>query len=222
LRIGEDLRELASLIGLLRARAKGKRSASTAHDAALNAAVTCLQAARFGIVVFDPADLDALAIENINGLVRELNAKTRFTTLRRPGPDNANGVNEVSAWLTSHPVRVGFGRGFPEHDPWLFEAGRLVESGEVDVALWISTIRPTFPAWAGRIPMVALVGPGGERVASDVLVEVGSPAVDHDAVLFNPRTGALAHVHAVEGSNRPTAAYVLREIEARLAAGEQR
>jgi formylmethanofuran dehydrogenase subunit B len=184
--------------------------------------VVRLQAARYGLAVFDPVDLDSLAIENLNGLVRELNARTRFTTLRHSSPDNANGVNEVTAWMASSPVRVGFGRGFPEHDPWRFEAGRLVESGEVDTALWISTIRPAFPAWAGKIPIVALIGRGGARATSDVVIEVGTPAVDHDAVLFSSRTGTLAHVRGAEGSNRPTVASVLGEIEDRLAAGGER
>lgn len=217
LRIGEDPRELTSLIGLMRARIKGRRSATTAYDSDLETAVARLKGARYGIAIFDPADLDSLAIENVNGLVRALNATTRFTTLRRPGPDNVNGVNEVTTWLTGHPVRLGFGRGFPEYDPWRFDANRLVASGEVDMALWISTIHPTFPSWSGKIPMVALVGPGSGQIGSDVTIEVGIPAIDHDAVLFSGRTGALTAVRAAEGSDRPTVAYVLQEIEVQLA-----
>ena len=50
-----------------------------------------------------------------------------------------------------------------------------------------------------------------------VLIEVGVPGRDHDAVLTSPRSGALAHVAAAERSNLPTVAEVLERIEARLA-----
>ena len=28
-------------------------------------------------------------------------------------------------------MRTGFGRGFPQHDPWLFDSRRLTASGEI-------------------------------------------------------------------------------------------
>ena len=50
----------------------------------------------------------------------------------------ASGVVQVGGWMTGFPPRTGFGRGYPEHDPWRFDARRLVDSGEADAALWIS------------------------------------------------------------------------------------
>ena len=32
-------------------------------------------------------------------------------------------------------MRTGFGRGFPQHDPWLFDSRRLTASGETDCVL---------------------------------------------------------------------------------------
>ena len=49
--------------------------------------------------------------------------------------------------MTGFPMRTAFGRGYPEHDPWRFDATRLVESGEADGALWISAYRATKPQW---------------------------------------------------------------------------
>ena len=52
------------------------------------------------------------------------------------------GVVQTSGWMTGFPVRTSFGRGFPEHDTWRFDATRLIESGEADAALWISAYEP--------------------------------------------------------------------------------
>ncbi|MDR3406930.1 MAG: amidohydrolase family protein, partial [Methylovirgula sp.] len=51
---------------------------------------------------------------------------------------NAVGVLQTSGWMTGFPIRTGFGRGYPEHDTWRFDANRLVDAGEADAALWIS------------------------------------------------------------------------------------
>ena len=59
--------------------------------------------------------------------------------------------------MTGFPPRTGFGRGYPEHDPWRFEASRLVDSGEADAALWISAFDGEKPAWSrADIPLVTL------------------------------------------------------------------
>ena len=53
-------------------------------------------------------------------------------------------------------MRTGFGRGFPQHDPWLFDSRRLTASGETDCVLWISAYRPAAPREAP--PTIALTG----------------------------------------------------------------
>ena len=80
-------------------------------------------------------------IEMLFGLIDDLNAHTRFTGLPLAPGDNAAGVMQACGWMTGFPMRTGFGRGYPEHDPWRFDATRLVESGEADCALWISAYR---------------------------------------------------------------------------------
>ena len=220
--IGAGEADAGMLVGLLRASAKGHRTSPTAYDAGIAAAAQRLRAARFGVAVFDPADHDELTIENVYGLVRELNERTRFSVLRHPVSENANGVNEVAGWLTGGPVRVGFGRGFPEHDPWRFDAARLVAEGEIDAVLWISTIDPAPPPWTRKLPTILVVGATPTTMSADVVIVVGAPGVDHDAAMFSPLAGNLAHVAASARSERATAADVVQKIEARVARSEER
>ena len=105
-----------------------------------------LRAARFGVAVWSAAELDALTIEMLCGLVDDLNAATRFSGLSLAPGDNALGVLQTCGWMTGFPMRTGFARGHPEHDPWRYDAARLVDSGEADGALWISAYRAAAPA----------------------------------------------------------------------------
>ena len=86
----------------------------------------------------------------LNGLVRDLNETTRFSTLPLAAPDNGAGVLAACGWMTGFPMRTGFGAGAPIHDPWRFDAERLVASGETDCVLWISAFGAASPAWRER------------------------------------------------------------------------
>ena len=111
-----------------------------------------LQSATFGVAIWSASRLEDLTIEMLCGLVKDLNAKTRFTGLPLASADNAAGVLQVSGWMTGFPMRTSFARGYPEHDPWIFEAGRLVDSGEADCALWISAYGHEIPRWKAKSP----------------------------------------------------------------------
>ena len=99
---------------------------------ALDALAAILKGARFGVAVWTAASLGALEIEMLHGLVRDLNETTRFSTLPLAAPDNGAGVLAACGWMTGFPMRTGFGAGVPIHDPWRFDAERLVASGETD------------------------------------------------------------------------------------------
>ncbi len=115
-----------------------------------------LKAAHFGVVVWSAELLDKLTIEMIHGLVVDLNQKTRFSTLPLGPGMNALGVVQTSGWMTGFPIRTGFGRGYPEHDTWRFDANRMIEAGEADAALWISAYGAEAPQWKRQVPFIAL------------------------------------------------------------------
>jgi formylmethanofuran dehydrogenase subunit B len=212
--IADDPETLPALIGALRARVNDKPAAlSELRLRELDAVAAALKSATFGVVVWSAARLDGLAIEMLCGMVKDLNARTRFTGLPLAPGDNGAGVLQTSGWMTGFPMRTGFARGYPEHDPWLFDAGRLVESGEADCALWISAYRAAAPGWRKTIPLIALTGAEAEFPEEPaVRIAVGRPGVDHDGVAYCARMATLAPAPASQKSDAPSVSEILEKL----------
>jgi formylmethanofuran dehydrogenase subunit B len=210
---------LAANLAALRARAKGRPVVQAPLPLpALDALAAALKGARFGVAVWTAASLGALEIEMIHGLVRELNETTRFSTLPLPAPDNGAGVLAACGWMTGFPMRTGFGVRPPIHDPWRFDAERLVAAGETDCVLWISAFGAAPPVWLRAAKVIAVC----ERTAEfarepDVRIAIGRPGVDHDAVMHSSDAGTLVAATASAPSAAPSVAETLERISARLA-----
>jgi formylmethanofuran dehydrogenase subunit B len=218
--IGGGPAELPGLLALLRARVLGRAvTAASRTIKAIDVIAADLKAARFGVAVWSAEDLDALTIEMLCALVDDLNAGTRFTGLPLACADNARGVLAACGWTAGLPMRTGFGRGCPQHDPWRFDATRLVDSGEGDAALWISAYRAAGPSWKRDVPMVALTARDAAfRSPPRVLIEVGRPGIDHDAVEFRSESGTLMPIAAGRPSEQVPVARVIAEIDSALGA----
>ena len=212
--IGRDPRDLPVVLAAVRARVAGRPCGNgRAAGKALDSLAADLAAARFGVAVWSAAELDVLTIEMLCGLVRDLNRSTRFSGLPLAPGDHAAGVPQVCGWMTGFPMRTAFGRGFPEHDPWCFDARRLVESGEADGALWISAYRAVGPGWTRNVPTVGLTGADANfRWRPHVHIVVGRPGVDHDAVEWLNATGTLAAISATEKSEAISVAQAVGHI----------
>ncbi len=144
--------DLQATLAAVRARVAGRPiAAAEAVKSKLDGVAEILKHARFGVAVWGPDLLDRLSIEMLYGLLTDLNKTTRFTGLPLGTDDNAFGVLQTSGWMTGFPMRTSFGRGFPEHDTWRFDADRLIESGEADAALWISAYSATTPKWKKQV-----------------------------------------------------------------------
>ena len=209
---------LAVNLAALRARVKGRPLAQSQISlAALDALAGVVKGARFGVAVWTAASLGALEIEMLHGLVRDLNETTRFSTLPLPPPDNGLGVLAACGWMTGFPMRTGFGAGAPLHDPWRFDAERLVASGETDCVLWISAFGAAPPVWASAANLIALCEPTAEFAKEpNVRIAIGRPGVDHDAIMHSPDAGTLVAVTASARSAAPSAAQALERISASL------
>ncbi len=209
---------LAANLASLRARAKG-RPVAQGHvpSPQLDALAAILKGARFGVAVWSAARLGALEVEMLNGLARDLNETTRFSTLPLAQPDNGAGVLAACGWMTGFPMRTGFGSGAPAHDPWRFDAAQLVASGETDCALWISAFGAPSPAWRGALNFIALCERATQFAEEpNVRIVVGRPGLDHDAVVHSPDAGTLVAVTASARSGAPSVAEVLALIAGRL------
>jgi len=212
--IGKEPRDLPTLLAALRARLAGRPTGKASISSKrLDEISNSLKAARFGVAIWSTAALNALTIEMLCGLVNDLNASTRFSGLPLGPADIASGVMQICGWMTGFPVRTAFGRGFPEHDPWLFDSRRLVESGEVDCVLWISAYRAETPGWREQPPTIALTAPGAAfHAAPRVHFEVGRPGGDHAAVQHLVLADALAAVEAKQPSDRVSVADAIARI----------
>src|ERR1700730_18073786 len=184
---------LHSSLAALRARAAG-RPVSCAKGARrkLDEFAEVLKNARFGVAVWGGESLDSLSIEMLHGLIRDLNKTTRFSGLPLGTDSNASGVVQTSGWMTGFPTRTSFGRGYPEHDTWRFDATRIIESGEADAALWISAYAHEAPQWKKSIPLVVLASPQTVFAREpEVRIEIGCPGIDHDAGELERETGSI-------------------------------
>jgi formylmethanofuran dehydrogenase subunit B len=214
---------LAVNLAALRARVKNRPIAnpriarSALHLSALDSIAKTIKAARFGVAVWTAGSLGALEVEMIHGLVRDLNETTRFSTLPLPPPDNGVGVLAACGWMTGFPMRTGFGSGAPLHDPWRFDAERLVASGETDCVLWISGLGAPPPPWLSAVNVIALCEPPTKFAREpNVRIAIGRPGVDHDAIMHSSDAGTLVAVRASARGAAPSVAEALARIAACL------
>ena len=205
----------AANLAALRARVKGRPA--TARDPSIDAVAATLREAKFGVAVWSASALDPLEIEMLHGVVRDLNDTTRFSTLPLASHDDGAGVLAVCGWMTGFPMRTGFGNGLPTHDPWRFDAERLMRAGESDCLVWISAFGGAPPGWAeGSIAIALSDGAARSTRIARVTFEVGRPGVDHDAVVHSPETGSLIAIDATAPSARPSVAATLARIAGAL------
>jgi formylmethanofuran dehydrogenase subunit B len=213
---------LPNIIASLRAIVLGRKTTqSAAMTRKLTEIAEVLKAAHFGVAVWSAESVDTLTIEMLTGLVIDLNKNTRFSSLRIAPQMNAAGVLLTSIWMTGLPCRTGFGRAFPEHDTWRFDATRLVDSGEADAVVWISAYGKDAPPWQKQIPLIALSVPGTRFIAEPhVRFDVGTPGVDHDATQHLPEASTLVAIEATQRSEASSVADILGLIDAELVKGE--
>lgn len=208
--------DLGGALAALRAQCAGRQvSAPVSNFARFQSA---LASAKFPVFLFSGHSADALALEMLQGLLADLNWKSRASALHLPSSESGWGSTLASTWMTGFPVRTSFSRGFPEYDPWRFDAARQLEAGEADFHLWISADAKKPPAGNGT-KLVAMTKTPRPVTGAEVTFAIGKAGVDHDAVSYSARTGSLTFVSAEEASRLPSAATILRSIAEHIPAG---
>jgi formylmethanofuran dehydrogenase subunit B len=215
--VAVDPEHLPAALGLLRAVVAGRLPAAN-EPATFAKAADKIRKAKFGVAIYDPGELGELAIAMLQGLVKDLNDKARFSSLPLGVANASCAALAVGTWMTGEPPRVGFGRFYPEHDPWRFDAVRLISSGEADAALWLASL-PTKSQPPDRgVPTTALLRQAGGGEA-EIVFEVAVPGLDSPGVVFDQRRGTLVHLDAGRPRAAATAACVIDAI--RAAIGEE-
>ena len=208
---------LAAAVGHLRACARGHLGGEAPEaDIARR-----LAAARYGVVIYDAAELGEHGSEMLQGLIRDLNETTRVFALPMADPYQGRAVLQLSAWTTGQAPRTGFGRGLPEHDPWRFDSTRQAASGETDAALWVASLPSPRPDWLGTVRSVAVVGEGSPEAAggtAEVVIAVGIPGEGVGGTLWNDRRGVVAYVAGATPGGGTPAASVIADIHAQVRA----
>jgi formylmethanofuran dehydrogenase subunit B len=195
-------------------------------DAALAELAGQLKAARYAVLVWEPAQLGpqaALLIERLQQLIGLLNAKGRAAGFPLGGGDGAATVNQVFAWLSGLPLRSRLGPLGLEHEPLRFDATTLLARGEVDALLWVSSYR------AAEVPALADGGDGWRIVlglpslaqqlgdeSRTVFIPVATPGVHTGGHLCRADGVVMLPLHAAMRTDLPLLAEVIRQIQQAL------
>ncbi len=205
-----------ALVSLLSARAQGHRvNALQATLTEGDRVAAWLAAAHYGVIIFNPQELGALAVEALFRLVALLNRTTRFTALPLVPSASAETFKMVCLWTTGFPGRVSFVRGAPAYDPELFDAKRMVAHGEADVVLGIDGFGEGLGLPDHALAQIMLAPClNGKARRPEVFIPIGQPGRDHAGVLFDAATGTLKAMPAAAATSRPSAAAMLETLRA--------
>jgi formylmethanofuran dehydrogenase subunit B len=211
------LDELPAIVASLRALVLGRIDKNLCKPELVELA-GLLRSARYSVIAWsarqlahEGADLVVLSLVEI---VRELNRAGRSTALPLGGAENLTGVHQACLWQCGHPLRTSFGTGAPRHDPVLYSAERLIESGEADALLWVSALNgtppPTLPP---ELPLILLAVPDEELAHEpSVFLPIGRPGIDHAGQIFRGDGVVALPLKALRSSGLPSAGATLNAV----------
>ncbi len=208
---------LAVTLAALRAQCAGRQTSTPVSN--FDRFSAAVAAARFPVFLFSGHASDDLALEMLQGLISDLNRKSRASGLHLPASESGWGSSLASTWMTGFPTRTGFARGMPEYDPWRFDVARMLAAGEADVHLRVAAGAGRLPGRRNGLRHIALANTSAPIHGATITIAIGEPGVDHDAVAFFSRTGTIRAVRAASGSAVPSAASVIRMIGGYLEPG---
>ncbi|MEQ1951101.1 tungsten formylmethanofuran dehydrogenase [Mesorhizobium sp. CN2-181] len=204
---------LAATLAALRGRCAGRQVSAPVKNFEKFAAA--LAKARYPVFFYSGQSAAALALEMLQGLISDLNATGRASGLLLPASEGGWGAALASGWMTGFPPRTGFGRGFPEHDPWRFDVARMIADGEADCHVWISDDPQRRPPKATNgCALIACVRTDGPVAGAAVTIGIGQAGLDHDGVVYSAQVGTLIAVDGSSRSDSVAAADILRAIAA--------
>jgi formylmethanofuran dehydrogenase subunit B len=215
------LDKLPEVVAVLRAQVAGNclqaETAAGIEIGKLAALTGKLKQARYGVITwiaeqwaFPHAEL---SVQMLCELIMALNKTTRCLGLPLGGQNGQITVNQVCAWQTGYPVRISFGPGYPDYDPYHYSTERLLESEEADALIWISAFDQESLPPVTHIPTVVL-GRAGMHFAQtpEVFIPVGTPGIDHAGHTYRTDYMVVMPLCKLRDSGLPSTAEILRAV----------
>jgi formylmethanofuran dehydrogenase subunit B len=181
-----------------------------------------LGAARYAVLVFEPAALGAqasLLIERINTLVTLLNRQGRAASLSIGAGQGLATVQQVLAWRTGLPLQSRRGPLGREHDPLSLDGLRQVREGSADLLLWISAFGEAMPPSRPGLRRIVLGAADQAHLSSEsdtIFLPVGTPGLDHGGHLHRTDGVVVLPLFAARASTAPSVATVLTALLEKL------
>lgn len=220
-----DIEQAGEVLGVLRARLRGFRIAPIRIGgvtlAKIDAVAELCRKANYGVVVWSPPSLDfpfaELTVDQITGLVKDLNQTSRFAGLSLGGAEGGTTAGAVATWQSGFPLRVSYASGAPDYDPYRYAISRMLAGGEGDLLVWIASFSPDLAPPPTKVPAVVLGTPGLKLAKPPaVFIPVGTPGVDHAGTLIRCDNVVSLPLKNLGRAELPRAADVLAAIEAAL------
>lgn len=185
--------------------------------AELEKLVVMMKKSRYGVIVWAPGELNfphaELTVQSIGEMVKYLNRTTRFTGFSLGGNDGGVTANSVCAWQSGYPLRINYGKGYPEYDPYKYSAAKVLKRMEVDAMLWISGFNSDIKPPNAKIPTILL---SSNEIRSThkpyVFIPTGVPGVNHGGQLFRTDSIVSLKLKKVIDDNKPGAAEIIEQI----------
>jgi len=182
-----------------------------------------LKQARYGVIVWAPGELDfphaELTVEAISELIKYLNRETRFAGFSLGGNDGGVTAHNVSTWLNGYPLRVNYGKGFPEFDPYKYSTRNVLKRREIDAMLWISSFNSDIKPPNARIPRIVLSDTAVGGPKPTVFIPTGIPGLDHGGQLIRTDGVVSLPLKQLRETGRPSVSSVLLQILNTLQSG---
>ncbi|MDR5746664.1 formylmethanofuran dehydrogenase [Caballeronia sp. LZ029] len=206
-------------LALWSAHVEGARPIPVAELVALTERIAKAQYTAF---IYEPATLPtkhaALAIEALQRIVKAINRTARAGALALTGDDGATSVNQTIAWLSGFPPRTRVAYGLPlDHDAHRYRTETLLNRGEIDALLWVSSFAPEpLPASLDDdVPAIILGHPSTQlpaRKGPTVFIPVATPGIDSGGHLFRVDTSVVVQLSAARDIALPTVAAIASQL----------
>ena len=206
---------------MIAGRSLGSTRAGGISGKVLQELANRLQQADYSVLVWSAREFDfphaELAIEQLAALINDLNETTRASGLPLGGSNGSQSAMQVCTWQSGMPLRTSFATGKPRHDALLFDGRRMLDNGETDLLLWISTLRADQPPPDTDTPTIVIGHPAMQfEHPPEIFIPAGIPGIDHAGHMFRMDNVVSLPLYKLRETTLPSAADILKQITARV------